>query len=49
MERGPLSLVSTIEELFERKSNGSGLEKREYDLGIRHSDHVASSIREIWH
>jgi hypothetical protein len=30
MERGPLSLVSTIEELFERKSSGSDLENREY-------------------
>jgi hypothetical protein len=29
-ERGPLSLVSTLEELLERKSNGSGLENREY-------------------
>jgi hypothetical protein len=29
LERGPLSLVSTIEELLERKS-GSGLESREY-------------------
>jgi hypothetical protein len=29
-ERGPLSLVSTIEELFERKSVGSSLEVREY-------------------
>jgi hypothetical protein len=27
---GPLSLVSTIEELLERKSSGSGLESREY-------------------
>jgi hypothetical protein len=25
LERGPLSLVSTIEELLERKSSGSGL------------------------
>jgi hypothetical protein len=25
LERGPLSLVSTIEELLERKRNGSGL------------------------
>jgi hypothetical protein len=31
LERGPLSLVSTIEELLERKSSGSGLEIREYD------------------
>jgi hypothetical protein len=30
LERGPLSLVSTIEELHERKSSGSGLEIREY-------------------
>jgi hypothetical protein len=30
LERGPLSLVSTTEELFERKSSGSGLESREY-------------------
>jgi hypothetical protein len=30
LERGPFSLVSTIEELLERKSNGSGLESREY-------------------
>jgi hypothetical protein len=28
--QGPLSLVSTIEELLERKSSGSGLEIREY-------------------
>jgi hypothetical protein len=30
LERGPLSLVSTIEELLERKSSGSGLEIRKY-------------------
>jgi hypothetical protein len=29
LERGPLSLVSTIEELLESKSSGSGLETRE--------------------
>jgi hypothetical protein len=34
LERGPLSLVSTIVELLERKSSGSGLESREYS----HSD-----------
>jgi hypothetical protein len=33
LEQGLLSLVSTIEELFERKSSGSGLENREYDRG----------------
>jgi hypothetical protein len=30
LERGPLSLVSIIEDLFETKSSGSGLESREY-------------------
>jgi hypothetical protein len=30
LERGPLSLMSTIGELLERKSSGSGLESREY-------------------
>jgi hypothetical protein len=30
LERSPLSLVSTIEELLGRKSSGSGLESREY-------------------
>jgi hypothetical protein len=30
LERGPLSLVSTTEELLERKSRGSGLENRVY-------------------
>jgi hypothetical protein len=30
LERGPLSLVSTPEELLERKRSGSGLEKRDY-------------------
>jgi hypothetical protein len=29
-ERGPLNLMSTIEELLERKSSGSCLEDREY-------------------
>jgi hypothetical protein len=30
LERGPLSLVITIEELLERKNSGSGLENRDY-------------------
>jgi hypothetical protein len=30
LERGSLSLMSTIEELLERKSSGSGLGSREY-------------------
>jgi hypothetical protein len=30
LERGPLSLVSTTEELLDRKSTGSGQEIRDY-------------------
>jgi hypothetical protein len=30
LERGPLSLLNTIEELLERKSSGSGLENGDY-------------------
>jgi hypothetical protein len=30
LERGPLSIVSTIEEQLGRKSSGSGLENRDY-------------------
>jgi hypothetical protein len=30
LERGPLGLLSTNEELLERKRSGSGLENREY-------------------
>jgi hypothetical protein len=37
LERGPLSLVSPIEELLGRKSSGSGPENREY--GLRDSLH----------
>jgi hypothetical protein len=41
LERGPLILVSTTEELLGRKSSGSGLENRDY--GSRGS--VALSTR----
>jgi hypothetical protein len=39
LERGPLSLVSTIEELLARESNGSDLETREYGR-IRRADYA---------
>jgi hypothetical protein len=39
LEQSPLSLVSTIEELFERKSSGSGLGNRDCGLGFRRADH----------
>jgi hypothetical protein len=44
LERGPLSLVSTTEELLDRKSSGSCLETENTAVGIRHADHVAPSI-----
>jgi hypothetical protein len=45
LKRSSLSLVSTIEELLERKSSGFGLEIENTAVGIRHVDHVALSIR----
>jgi hypothetical protein len=46
LERGPLSLVSIIEELLERKSNGSGLGKPEITaVRIRGADRETPSIR----
>jgi hypothetical protein len=47
LERGPLSLVSTIEELLGRKRSGSGLESREYGSRDSHADHVAPSIKKF--
>jgi hypothetical protein len=45
LERGPLSLVSTIEELLRIDSSGYGLESRETAVGIHCTDHVTPSIR----
>jgi hypothetical protein len=49
LERGPLSLLVTSEELLGRKRSGSGLEIREYGREIRGADHVEPSIRKCWH
>jgi hypothetical protein len=49
LERSPLSFVSTSEELLGRRSSGFCLDNREYDLGIRHADHLAHSILKNWH
>jgi hypothetical protein len=49
LERGPLSLVGTTEELLEKKSSGFGLETENMAVGICHADHVALSIRKSWH
>jgi hypothetical protein len=43
LERGPLSLVTTIEKLLGRKSNGFGLEIEITAVGIRRTNHKS------WH
>jgi hypothetical protein len=42
LKRGPLSLMSTTEELLGRKSRGSGLENSNSAVGIRCADHATS-------
>jgi hypothetical protein len=49
LERGPLSLVSTTEELLGRNSSGSRLENLKYGHGIRRADHATPSFRRSWH
>jgi hypothetical protein len=44
LERGLLSLVSTTEELLERKCSNSDLETVNKAIGIHHADHVTPSI-----
>jgi hypothetical protein len=44
LEWGPLSLVSTTEELLGRKSSGYGRA-----IWIRHADHMAPSIQKSCH
>jgi hypothetical protein len=39
LERGPLSLVSTTEELLESESRDSDIENRNTAVGIRRADH----------
>jgi hypothetical protein len=50
LERGPLSLVRTTEELLEWKSSGSGLEHpRLTAVGILCADHATTSTCKGWH
>jgi hypothetical protein len=49
LERGPFSFVSTIEEILGRKVAAPVLEAENTAVGIRHADHVAPSMRKIWH
>jgi hypothetical protein len=44
LERGPLSLVSTTEELLDRKVTATVYKTENTDVEIRHADHVAPSI-----
>jgi hypothetical protein len=48
LERGPLSLVSTTEELLDRKVAAPVWKTENTTGGIRRSDHVAPSIRKSW-
>jgi hypothetical protein len=48
LERGPLSLVSTTEELLDRKVAAPVQKSENTAVGIRHADHVAPSIRKSW-
>jgi hypothetical protein len=48
LERGPLSLVSTTEELLDRKVAASVYKIENMAVGIRHADHVEPSIRKSW-
>jgi hypothetical protein len=48
LERGPLSLVSTTEELLDRKVPAPVYKTENTAVGIRHADNVATSIRKSW-
>jgi hypothetical protein len=49
LERGPLSLMSTIEELLGRKISDSGLENRDYGRGISLRWPRGNLYPQIWH
>jgi hypothetical protein len=48
LEQGPLSLVSTTEELLDRKVAAPVWKTGNTAVGIRYADHVAPSIRTSW-
>jgi hypothetical protein len=48
LERGPLSLVSTTEDLLDRKVAAPVLKTENTAVGIRHADHVAPFISKSW-
>jgi hypothetical protein len=48
LKRSPLSLVSTTEELLDRKVAAPVYKIENTAVGTRHADHVAPSIRKRW-
>jgi hypothetical protein len=48
LERGPLSLVSTTEELLDRNVAAPVYKTENTAVGIHHAEHVAPSIRKRW-
>jgi hypothetical protein len=48
LERGPRNLVSTTEELLDRKEASPVYKTENTAVGIRHADHVAPSIPKSW-
>jgi hypothetical protein len=48
LERGALSLVSTTEELLDRKVAAPVYKIENTAVGIHHADHVAPFIRKSW-
>jgi hypothetical protein len=48
LERGPLRLVSTTEELLDREVAAPVQKTENPALEILHADHVAPSIRKSW-
>jgi hypothetical protein len=48
LEPGPLSLVSTTEELLDVKVAAPVYKTENTAVGIRHADHVAPSISKSW-
>jgi hypothetical protein len=48
LERGALSLVSTTEEVLDRKVAAPVYKTENTAVGTRHANHVAPSIRKSW-
>jgi hypothetical protein len=48
LQRGPLSLVSTTEELHDRKVAAPVQKAENTAVGNRHADHVSPFIRKSW-